>query len=214
MILIGQLDSPFVRRVAVSLHLLEMPFERRPLSVFGNADEVRKLNPLGRVPILVLGDGEVLFESGAILDHLDEVAGPGRALTPAGGPERRRALRLVALATGAADKAVALLYDRRLRPAETHYAPWSDRLAGQLQAALAALEKETGPGWYFQELARPMQPDITVAAMLGLLRLSLPDQLTAGRYPRLEGLSARAEVLPAFQAAVPPPGEQAPRQVS
>jgi glutathione S-transferase len=214
MILVGQLDSPYVRRVAVTLHLLGMPFERRPLSVFGNADEVRSFNPLCRVPTLVLDDGEVLIESGAILDHLDEMAGPGRALTPPSGAARRRALRLTALATGACDKAVALLYDRRLRPAEKHYAPWSDRLAGQIEASLGALEKETGSGWYFRELGRPMQADITVAAMLGLLRLSLPDQMPEGRYPRLEGLSGRAEALAAFKATVPPPDERAPRQVS
>jgi glutathione S-transferase len=214
MILIGQLDSPYVRRVAVSLHLLGLPFERRPLSVFGNADEVRRFNPLGRVPILVLEDGEVLIDSSAILDHLDEVAGPDRALVPADGPRRRRALRLTALATGACDKAVALLYDRRLRPPDKHYAPWSDRLIGQLQGALSVLEKETGTGWYFEEFGRPTQADVTVAAMLGLLRLSLPDQLPKGRFPRLDGLLDRAEALPAFQATVPPAEERAPQPVT
>ena len=78
--LIGHYDSPFVRRVGMSLHILGMPFERQLLSVFSNADELRAYNPVGRVPALVLDDGEVLVDSAAILDHLDEVAGPERAL--------------------------------------------------------------------------------------------------------------------------------------
>ena len=87
MILVGQYDSPFTRRVAIALHLLRMPFTRNTLSVFANADQARKLNPLGRVPALVLDDGEVLIESGAILDYVDEIAGPGRALLPPAGAE-------------------------------------------------------------------------------------------------------------------------------
>ncbi len=213
MILIGQLDSPYVRRVAVSMHTLGIPFVRNPLSVFGNADEVRRINPLGRVPTLVLDDGEVLIESGAILDHLDELAGPERALLPAKGPERRRALRLMALATGANEKAVGLLYERRLRPRDMQFKPWLDRIQGQLHSALGALEAETGDGWYLENLGRPTQADVTVATMLGFLKLSLPEELPQGRYPRLDALSERAERLPAFQATVPPADERAPRAV-
>ena len=91
--LIGHYDSPFVRRVGISLHVLGMPFERELLSVFGDAEEMRAFNPLVRVPALVLDDGECLIDSAAILDHLDEIAGPGRALLPAGGKARRDALQ-------------------------------------------------------------------------------------------------------------------------
>jgi glutathione S-transferase len=80
MILIGQYDSPFVRRVGIALRLYGLGYERRPWSTFGDADRIAPLNPLRRVPTLVLDDGEVLIESGAILDHLDELAGPPRAL--------------------------------------------------------------------------------------------------------------------------------------
>ena len=211
MILIGQLDSPYVRRVAVSMHLLGIPFERNPLSVFGNAGEVRRFNPLGRVPTLVLDDGEVVIESGAILDYLDELAGPERALLPSKGRERRRALWLMALATGADEKAVGLLYERRLRPRDMHFEPWLERIGGQLHSALGTLEAETGESWYLAD--RPTQADVTVATMLGFLKLSLPEELPEGRYPRLDGLSERAERLPAFQATVPPADERAPKPV-
>jgi glutathione S-transferase len=88
--LIGRYDSPFVRRVGISLHLLGLPFKQLPLSVFSQATEVRKISPLGRVPVLVLADGEVLVDSAAILDHLDEIVGSARRLIPAEGPARRR----------------------------------------------------------------------------------------------------------------------------
>src|SRR3954464_10226841 len=105
MLLVGQYDSPYVRRGAVSLHLLGTPFERRPLSVFGDFGAVRRRNPLGRVPALALDDGEVLGDSTAILHHTGRLAGPERALLPRSGAERRRALQVVALATGCSDKA-------------------------------------------------------------------------------------------------------------
>ena len=100
MTLIGQYDSPFVRRVGIALHLYDLPFEHRPWSTFGDAARIAPLNPLRRVPTLVLDTGEVLIESAAILDQLDETVGPARAMLPRGGPDRRHALKICALATG------------------------------------------------------------------------------------------------------------------
>ena len=98
--LIGHFDSPFVRRVGVSLHMLGVPFDRSPLSVFGDAAKLRTFNPVGRVPALVLEDGDVLIESAAILDYLDDISGPDRALLPSRGKARRDALQTIALAMG------------------------------------------------------------------------------------------------------------------
>ena len=202
--LIGHYDSPFVRRVGVSLHILGIPFERKLLSVFSNADELRAYNPVGRVPALVLEDGAVLVDSAAILDHLDEVAGPERALMPAHGVARRDAMQRIVLATGINDKAVAIVYERRNR-GDAADAGWIARCRGQQDAALAALEAcyaaDPPSG------TRLMQPEITVATALGYLRLRLPEVLASGRHPALEALSARAEAHPAFQACLPTPQE-------
>ena len=100
MILIGMFDSPFVRRVAVSMNLLQVPFEHRNWSVGKDFELIRQFNPLGRVPALVQGDGDTLIESAAILDFLDENAGPARALLPQSGEPRREALRIIAVAVG------------------------------------------------------------------------------------------------------------------
>jgi glutathione S-transferase len=206
--LVGQYDSPYVRRVAISLHLLEIPFTRNTISVFVDADEMRRINPVVRIPSLILDDGEVLIDSAAILDHIDETVGPERALMPPRGAERRQAFRIVALATGAIDKAGAVVYERLLRPPEKVHAPWTERCRGQLAGALDTLEALPVSPWLMGE--RLMQPDITVAAMLGYLRLRVPDALSAGRYPGLERLSAACEVLPAFVAARPSPEETMP----
>lgn len=73
MILSGQFDWPFVRRVGIALDLCGLAFEHRPWSVFGDADKVRAFNPLTRVPTLVQDDGFVLIESHAMLDYLDSL---------------------------------------------------------------------------------------------------------------------------------------------
>src|ERR1700722_10739408 len=106
MILMGQYDSPFVRRVAIAMRLYRIGYEHRPWSTFGDADRIASFNPLRRVPTLVLVNGEVLIESGTILDHFDESVGPSRAMIADAGDPRRHALKVCALATGLADKAV------------------------------------------------------------------------------------------------------------
>lgn len=197
--LIGRYDSPFVRRVGISLHLLGMPFEQLPLSVFSEATEVRKFSPLGRVPVLVLADGEVLVDSVAILDHLDEVAGPERRLMPAAGAARRQVLRAVVTATGAADKAIAISYERR-RPAPQQSVDWVERCRVQIEAALGELEA----GWSISK--KPTQAEVTTATMMAYVRRVEPAIVPAGRYSRLERMAADCEGLPAFRACPLPDG--------
>src|SRR5881397_4319333 len=96
MILIGQYDSPFVRRVAIALRLYELSFEHRPWSTFGDAEKIAPYNPLRRVPTLVCDDGEALIESTIILDYLDELVGSDKAMLPRSGAERRHHLRICA----------------------------------------------------------------------------------------------------------------------
>jgi glutathione S-transferase len=205
MLLVGQYDSPYVRRVAVSLHLLGLPFQRSPLSVFGDFDAMRRLNSLGRVPVLVLEDGETLVDSGAILDLLDELAGSERALLPPSGPLRRRALQVMALATGCSDKAAGIVYERKQRVPDKVDEHWLLRLRLQLEGALAALERRRPEPWFLGE--RFSQADVTVATMLSFVQLALPGLVTAERLPVLEAFAAACERLPAFEATLPGPDE-------
>ena len=208
MILVGQYDSPYVRRVAISLKLAGLQFTRDTRSVFADAEEMRRINPLGRIPSLVLDGGEVLIDSAAILDYIDELVGPERALLPARGTSRRNALRIAALATGAIDKAGAAAYERMLRPQEFIYQPWIERCLIQLASALAALDALPLTPWYLG--ARPMQPDITVGVLLTYLKLRVADAFPAGRYPNLESVSAACDALPEFALTVPAADETMP----
>jgi glutathione S-transferase len=198
MILVGQYDSPFVRRVAVSLRLLGFAYEHDTRSVFGDFESMRRTNPLARIPSVVLEDGEVLIDSVAILDWLDQTVGPGRALLPAAGAARRRALQLVALASGAVDKAGAAAYERIIRPSAYRWPDWIARCRTQVAGALAALEEHDWPA-----SARLDQPAITTACMLRYVQMADPE-LLGDRYPRLAGLSQRCEATPEFQATYPP----------
>jgi len=208
--LIGMFDSPYVRRVAVSMHWLGVPFVHHNWSVGRDFERIRAFNPLGRVPTLVLDDGEVLAESAAILDHLDELVGPERALLPASGPRRRAALQVMALATGASDKAVLQIYETVFRPAEKRHEPWLDRCRLQVGSALAVLEQqagEIGNAWLLGEA--PTQADVTLGCVLGFLHGSLGVNRERIAYPALAALAARCEGLAAFRA-VPMPGFAAP----
>lgn len=199
MILIGMFDSPFVRRVAVSLGVLGLPFEHRDWSTGRDAAQIRQYNPLGRVPTLVLDSEEVLFESSVVLDYLDQTVGAARALLPASGIERRQALQLVALATGAADKAVSMVYERVYRPEDKRHAPWLERCAVQIDSALTALEahciQRKDHDWLVGE--RMTQADITVACCCTFATDAVPFDLAP--YPALAARVARYEALPVFQ---------------
>jgi glutathione S-transferase len=203
MILIGQYDSPFVRRVAIALRFYELSFEHRPWSTFGDGDKIAPYNPLRRVPTLVLGSGEALIESTAILDYLDDLVGPEDAMIAARGPARHRGLRICALATGLGDKAVSLLYERVLRKDQLKI--WVERCEAQITGVLDMLEKERAaidpPYWFGERIGHA---DIAVACVLRFTGEAHPQLFSATRYPALAAHAARCEALPPFQEIVQP----------
>jgi glutathione S-transferase len=161
MMLIGQYDSPFVRRVAVTLHCYEIPFVRRVLSVFTDFDTMLTINPLGKVPVLQLDDGERLFDSRAILDYLDSSVASDRRLVPSGEPMRRAVLRIDAVATGLAEK----LYERgyefaRREPAKRDPAIVA-RVERQIDSALSWLETLAPSPWLLGD--QISRADVTTA---------------------------------------------------
>jgi glutathione S-transferase len=202
MILIGQFDSPFVRRVGIALTLYGMTFEHRPWSVFGDAGRLQALNPLTRVPTLVLDDGFVLADSHIILDYLDSLVTDDVAMYPRREPARHVALKIATLGTGLAEKAVALFYERRLH--DTVSPTWQARCLGQIRATAAALEAERsvrpGPYW-FERLGHA---DIAIACALRFVADALPGDLDLGLCPKLQADLARLEALPVFISVFQP----------
>lgn len=205
MLLIGMLDSPFVRRVAVSMRRLGLSYEHGNWSVGRDFERIRQYNPLVKVPTLVLDDGEVLSESSAILDYLDDLAGPARALLPPTGAPRRQALQLMVLATGACEHARDLLYEQSMRPPEKQHEPWSTRRRTQMQGAVAELEKRVGrlagQPWLLGDALT--QADITVGCAFAFL-VDTGCIAAPTAYPALQQHSRRCEQLPEFQATFTP----------
>jgi glutathione S-transferase len=199
--LIGMFDSPFVRRVAITLKRYGMPFEHLDWSVGRDFARIREFSPLGRVPTLVLADGEVLTESAAILDHLDEVAGEERSLMPRRGNERRRALQLIALTAGAAEKGREQIYEGAFRPPEKRHEPWLERCRAQMHGAIAALDAACaarGAGvWLAGD--RQTHADITAAVVTTFLVESPAIALDVSAYPALAALVARCEAQHEFR---------------
>lgn len=193
--LIGMLDSPYVRRVAVSLNLLGLDYTHEPVSVFRDFDHFRTINPVVKAPTLVADDGTVLMESSLILQHIERSA--PRSLMPSDAVAHTRALRQIGLALAGCDKSVSIIYERNLRPADKQHQPWLDRVAAQLRLAYAGLEAEVIDSWF--DDGDILQPQITAAVAWRFTQHVLPEIVAAGDFPKLAALSARAEALPIFR---------------
>jgi glutathione S-transferase len=199
MILVGQYDSPFVRRVAVTMNCYDIAFKRRVLSVFGNFDEVLHLNPLGKVPILELDDGERLFDSRAILDYLDELAPPEMRMVPIASGERRTVLRVDAVAVGLAEK----LYERGIefarRDASKRDPVIIERVETQIFSALSWLEGLKATHWLCGE--HMSRADVSSAIAYTYLIEKQPGLVQFRQFPLIAAHRERCEALLQFKAA-------------
>ncbi|MEO1591603.1 MAG: glutathione S-transferase [Cyanobacteria bacterium J06632_22] len=196
--LIGMLDSPYVRRVAISLKRLDLPFEHRSVSVFRQMPTFSQINPLLRAPSLVCDDGTVLADSTLILEYAEHLAGPERSLMPSNAEDYRRALRLIGLALNACDKTVHAYYERTQRPPEKFHQPWFDRVQGQLNTAYQLLESAMSSRSPWLVTDQMIQPDITVAVAWRFTQLYVSDVVLAEDYPQLAAFSDEVEQTPEF----------------
>jgi glutathione S-transferase len=197
--LIGMLDSPYVRRVAISLALYSIPYEHHALSVFRHFDELAKINPAVKAPTLITDDGTVLIDSALILDYLERIAAPERRLMPEDRVTRAKALHLIGFALAACEKTMHNVYENMLRPEEKRHEPWVERVQTQLHGAYGQLETALAAhdgGWLVGE--RLMQADLAVAIAWRFTQYMLPGVVDPARYPALAAFSARAEAQPVF----------------
>jgi len=196
MILVGQYDSAFTRRVAISLNVLGFEYEHDTRSVFGDFESMRATNPLGRIPSLLLDDGTTLIDSAAILDWLDQKVGPERALVPPSDPARQKSMQTIALAVGAIEKIGQAAYERLMRPEKYRWPEWIARCRIQGAGALPVLDKMSWP-----TNARLDQAQITTVVMVSYVRLADPELMPRGKYPALDVLADACEKRPEFSAA-------------
>lgn len=207
--LVGQFDSPYVRRIAISMRILDVPFDHVPWSIGSDQQRVAELNPLGQVPTLVLDDGEVIVDSATILDHLDQLAG-SRALVPATGAARRHVLHLATIAMGLADKARLIATEGIFRPASARHEPYVQRLRTQMLGAGAFLERACSEradhAWLCGEALS--QADISLASAITYAKEAAGFPLDEhralrDRHARLEALPVFREIYTPFDAPVP-----------
>lgn len=198
--LIGMLDSPYVRRVAITLQLLGLRFEHRSLSVFSTFAQFQQINPVVKAPSLICDDGQVLMDSTLIIDYAEAIAAP-RSLMPATLPERQQALRVIGLALAACEKSVQIVYERKLRPAEKLHQPWVTRVTGQLLAAFDGLESELQRKPLATTSDTMGQDGVSTAIAWRFTQAMHPEVVPMTRYPALREFSLQAEQLPEFMAA-------------
>ena len=191
--LIGMLDSPYVRRVAISLELYGVPFEHQSLSVFSTFTEFSQINPVVKAPTLVLDDGTVLMDSSLILDYLETLAPTDKKLLPQAPAARAHDLQVLGLALAACEKSVQIVYEHNLRPAEKLHAPWLDRISGQLLAAYSLLEKQLG------ESDALNQANLTAAVAWSFSQYTVASVVKVDGFPKLKRLTEQLEQHPAFK---------------
>lgn len=198
--LIGMLDSPYVRRVAISLQLLDIPFEHQSLSVFRTFAEFQQINPVVKAPTLVCDNGTVLMDSTLILQYAETLAHP-RTLMPSDHSDLQRDLRLTGLALAAMEKSVQIVYERGLRPPEKLHEPWVARVSGQLLSAYGELEAELARRPIDPVASGLRQAGVTVAVAWHFTQQMISESVAPIEFPHLAALSAAAEALPVFKAA-------------
>ncbi|MBX4135367.1 glutathione S-transferase family protein [Pseudomonas sp. S5F11] len=191
--LIGMLDSPYVRRVAISLDLYGVDFVHEPLSVFRTFDEFAQINPVVKAPTLVLDDGTVLMDSSLILEYLETLAPADRKLLPQQPGALARDLHSLGLALAACEKSVQIVYEHNLRPAEKLHAPWLERVSGQLLAAYGLLDKQLG------DSEALTQASITAAVAWSFSQFTVASVVQADAFPNLQRHAERLEQHPAFK---------------
>ncbi|MGH6771796.1 MAG: glutathione S-transferase family protein [Xanthobacteraceae bacterium] len=194
--------SPFGRKARIAVELLGLADKVKVESATTQhpADPLRRQNPLGKIPVLILDDGNALFDSRVILDYLDHLAGGGRIL-PKDGKARFDALRLQALADGILDASILVVYEGRYRAAEKHEPKWLDLQNGKVARGLAALEAAP-PGLD----PTPNVGQIAVACALGYRDFRFPGSWRDGHKRLAAWLDTFAAKVPAFEATKPPPG--------
>ncbi len=199
--LIGMLDSPYVRRVAISLQLLNLPFEHQSISVFRQFAQFRAINPVVKAPSLVCDDGVVMMDSTLILDYAEALAGPGKSLMPSTIAERQHTLYVIGLALAACEKSVQIVYEKNLRPAEKIHAPWIARVTGQLLAAYDALELALTNRPLGASSDSINQAGVSTAVAWHFTQQMMPEIVSSKSYPGLQKFSLQVEQLAEFIAA-------------
>lgn len=193
MILRSAPASPFGRKVRIAAAILGLDVTVVEADTMNPTDSLRRENPLGKIPTLVLDDGATLFDSSVIVAYLDAVAG-GDRLIPVELAPRFAALRLEALADGISEAALLQVYEARWRDPAKQDAAWVEHQAGKVSRGLAALEAAPPEG-------RINAGHVAFACALGYLDLRFGGAWREAHPPLVAWLDGFAAAVPAFESS-------------
>ncbi|MBZ7124723.1 glutathione S-transferase family protein [Klebsiella grimontii] len=194
--LIGMMDSPYVRRVAISLELYGVEFESHPLSVFSSFDAFSRINPAVKAPTLLLDNGIRLMDSSLILAYFEGQASPARKLLPVDPLAQASDLQTLGFILAAGEKAVQNVYEHNLRPAEKQHNPWIERITIQLLAACREWNTllENRPA-----AAVPDQVAVTSTVIWTFIQSMIPHMVYAGDFNHIQSAAELYEAHSAFK---------------
>ena len=204
--LYGGFGSPFTRRVGTTLLLYNLKHEHLVLraNVPEELKQLKKFNPLARVPALETDDGMALVDSVTILDYLDRLVGPDGALTPSTGAVRTQMLSLIGIAAGAVEKSVSCYYEEGVnakRPADKIYRPWVDKMYEQTKDGLEAIESMVKGPWIMGN--KITQADVSLVCFLDFIVKHRPETSPQLNCPNLEKISKKANLMVEFSSTIP-----------
>ena len=204
--LYGGFGSPFTRRVGTTLLLYKLEHEHLVLraNVPEELEQLKKFNPLARVPALETDDGMALVDSVTIIDYLDRLVGPDRALTPSTGAARTKMLSLIGIAAGAAEKSVSCYYEEGInakRPADKVYRPWVDKMYEQTKDGLEAIESVVKGPWLMGD--EITQADVSLVCFWDFIVKHRPEIAPRLNCPNLEKISQKANLMIEFSSTNP-----------
>jgi glutathione S-transferase len=198
--LVGSRTSPFVRKVRVMLAEKNLACEFVEDNVWSDATTVTAINPLTKVPVLLLDDGTALYDSSVITDYLDPLAAP--EFIPGAGVARALVKRNESLGDGIADAGIAIFLERK-RTANLQDPGWLARQRGKIDAGIAALAAELGSKTYLRGEELTLG-DIACACGLFWMEFRMPEIGWRAQYPNLKAWATRLEARPSFAATRPP----------
>lgn len=199
--LIGSLTSPYVRKVRVVMADKKLDFSFEQENVWAPETNIQQVNPLGKIPCLVMEDGSTLYDSRVIAEYLDTIS-PVCKLLPQNGRERAEVKVWEALADGVIDAAVLAFVERRDRAPEQQSATWIERQTGKVQAGLREMSVRLGDASYCMGVHYTLA-DVAVGCALGWLALRFPEIDWRGDYPNLARLADKLAERPSFRDTVP-----------
>lgn len=204
--LYGSFGSPFTRRVGVTLLLYKLKYEHVVLrgNIPEELEQLKRFNPLARVPALETEDGMALVDSVTILDYLDQQVNSDIILTPREGKERTKILNLIGIGAGAAEKSVSCYYEEGVnakRPADKVYRPWVDRMYEQTKDGLEAIERFIIGPWVMGD--RFSQADVSLVCFWDFIKKHRPESASPLNCPQLEKISEKANLKQEFSATNP-----------